>query len=287
MSWRRHDIGLDDEAYPALLRAMPHPPRVLRVAGDPDCLVPGLAVVGARKATPYGLGACRRFAGWAAAAGVAVISGAAVGCDLEAHSAAIDAGGRTIAVLGCGADIDYPKSASGVLARIRETSAVVSEMPWGAPPLRRSFVPRNRIIAGLAPALLVIEAGIPSGTFSTADYAIDAGRDVLCVPGSINSPESRGTNHLIRNGAAAITDVADLADALRAVGLLGSAAPDAVPAPGTAPASGILRALTADAMRPDDIVRVLDLDLTIVLRRLSELEAEGKVKRYPDGRYGP
>ncbi|TLM77466.1 MAG: DNA-processing protein DprA, partial [Actinobacteria bacterium] len=155
---QRWELALGEGGYPEQLLHLNCPPRRLYGIGDPTALEPGLGVVGARRATPYGIHCAREFAGWAAAAGIVVVSGAAIGCDLEAHRAALDADGITVAVLGCGADVDYPSSAANTLARIRRTGAVVSEMPWGSPAHRRAFVPRNRIIAGLSAALLVVEA---------------------------------------------------------------------------------------------------------------------------------
>jgi DNA processing protein len=247
--------------------------------GDPTCLhTPGLAVVGARKATPYGIRCTRHFAGWAAARGITVISGAAIGCDREAHIAALDAGGPTIAVLGSGPDVDYPRRSADVLARIRGAHAVVSECPFGQEPLRFAFVRRNRIIAGLATAVLVVEAGLPSGTFSTADAALNAGRDVFAVPGSIFSAESRGSNRLIRQGASAITDVSELAIAF---------GDENMPArPPDEPADKVIRALVADPMRPDDLARALGIDIVHAAVTLGRLEASGAIARYPDGRYG-
>jgi DNA processing protein len=224
---------------------------------------------------------------------VVIVSGAAVGCDLAAHTAALEAHGATVAVLGCGADVDYPSSARRVLADIRRDGAVVSELEWGAQPLPYRFPERNRIIAALSAIVLVVEAGLPSGTFITADHALDAGRTVLAVPGSVFSPNSRGCNRLIQQGARPITDVSDLAAELRCAGLIGCAgeAPaDRLLGPVAAGqgAVGRLRdALLADPMRPDDAARALALDVVAVARMLSRLETEGSVTRYPDGRYGP
>jgi DNA processing protein len=287
------ELGLADERYPECLRESPRPPRTLRGIGHASLLRPGLGIVGSRRATPYGESCARLFAGWAAGEGVVVVSGAAVGCDLAAHTAALEAGGSTVAVLGCGADVDYPASASSVLADIRRDGAVVSELEWGALPLRFHFPERNRIIAALSAVVLVVEAGLPSGTFITADHALDAGRVVLAVPGSVFSPNSRGCNRLIQQGARPVTDVSDLAAELRSAGLTGWS--------GYAPADqlcasvghgdgvvGRLRAaLLADPMRPDDAARALSLDVVAVARMLSRLETEGTVTRYPDGRYGP
>lgn len=283
--YERHELRLGDEGYPECLAASPRPPELLYVAGDPAALTLGLGVVGSRRATPYGLACATTFAGWAAGHGVTVVSGAAFGCDQAAQRAALDADGATVAVLGCGADVDYPRGASTLLRTLRHGSAVVSELPWETPPLRWAFPERNRIIAALSAAVLVVEAGLPSGTFSTADHALDAGREVFAVPGSVFAPECRGPNRLIRQGATAITDVSELAQGLRTLGLLDHAtttAPLAVDA-----RDPVARALLADPGRPDDVARALGLDIVDAVRRIARLEASGLVRRYPDGRYGP
>lgn len=278
MTGSRFVVRLGDPRYPRQLAETPDPPRILYGIGDPDALVSGLAVVGARRATPYGLRCTRLFAGWAAGRGVSIISGAAIGCDREAHAAALEQGGSTVAVLGCGPDVDYPRRSADILARIRAEAAVVSECAFGQQPTRWAFVRRNRIIAGLAYAVLVVEAGLPSGTFSTADAALEAGRDVLAVPGSVFSPESRGSNRLIRQGATPITDVSELAAALDL---------ETVRVTPDDPArDGVLRALTADPLRPDDLARTLGIDIVHAGRTLGALEAQGLIARYPDGRYG-
>lgn len=276
----RWEITRDDAAYPAQLADAPDPPKRLYGMGNPALLRPGLAVIGARKSTPYGRAAARLFAGWAAAHGEVVVSGAAVGCDQEAHRAALTQGGETVAVLGCGADVDYPRGADRLLDEIRRSGCVVSELPWGTHPARWAFARRNRIIAGLAHAVLVVEASVPSGTFLTADCALAAGRDVYAVPGSVFAPECRGANRLIVQGASPVTEVSDLANLLGRPGLRESQCDD----PGTT--DELVRALAADPMRPDDISYALGIDIVSVAVRLSELEREGRVRRYPDGRYG-
>ncbi len=245
-------------------------------------------MIGARKATPYGLQAAHLFAGWAARAGYTIISGGAIGCDQAAHKAALSEGAPTVAVLGCAADLVYPSNASGLLQDIAGRGAIVSEHPWGTPPQRWTFRTRNRIIAGLSAGLLVLEAGLPSGTFSTADYALAAGRDVFVVPGSIFAPECRGANRLLHQGATPVSDVTELAEALALV----------LPAPtagGTDrwnldPAGGrddrILAALRTHHWRPDDLARELELDIVTVARHIGTLETSGLVVRFNDGRYG-
>lgn len=278
MSENRFVLVLGSAEYPPQLAECPDPPKVLYGIGDPAALRPGLAIVGARRATPYGLRATRVFAGWAASRGITVISGAAIGCDREAHAAALEQGGPTVAVLGCGPDVDYPHRSAALLASMRMHNAVVSECPFGQQPLRFAFARRNRIIAGLSSAVLVVEAGLPSGTFSTADAALEAGREVLAVPGSIFSPESRGSNRLIRQGAAIVNDIADLAMSLG----YSAGVQLAIPEDG----DGAVRALRADPMRPDDLARALGIDIVEAARTLGSLEARGLITRYPDGRYG-
>lgn len=289
MDASRFMLRPDDDAYPVHLLDAPRPPVALYGMGSPTCLVRGLAVVGSRKATPYGLACATRFAGLAAEWGVTIISGAAIGCDLAAHRAALTAGGATVAVLGCGADVDYPKSAAGVLAEVRSgRGAVVSELDWGSPPLRHQFPARNRIIAGLSAAVLVVEAALPSGTFSTADHALDAGREVFAVPGSVFFSGSAGCNRLIRQGAQPICCDEDLRDSLVGVGLL--SASSSVPECDRLTGSyeyGVGAAVAAHPMTPDELAAALGLDIITVMREIARLEQLGAAARYPDGRYGP
>lgn len=208
----------DDPRFPAALRVIPRPPKRLYVLGDPEALTEGLAVVGARKATPYGIGAAKRFARLAAQRGIAVISGGARGCDAAAHEAALSEGAPTVAFLGGGCDVPYPREHAGLFERISLSGgAVVSEHAWDAPALPQQFRTRNRLIAGLARATLIVEAGLPSGTFSTADEALAAGRDVLVVPGAINSASSKGANRLLVQGAFPVVDDESFSDVLFSV----------------------------------------------------------------------
>ena len=211
----RTELAPGDGLYPSALADVPDPPKRLYVVGDPGALRAGLAVVGARKATPYGIGCARRFAGAAAKRGVTVISGGARGCDAAAHRAALEAGAPTVAFLGGGCDEPYPAAHAGLFQRIVDGGgAVASEQPWAQKPRPYMFRLRNRLIAGLARAVLIVEAGLPSGTFSTADEALAAGRDVLVVPGSIASASSRGANRLLYQGAVPVVDDETFEDAL-------------------------------------------------------------------------
>jgi DNA processing protein len=294
MSARRFELRIGDPGYPPCLMESPRPPKVLYGIGDPAALTPGLAVIGSRKATPYGLACAQRFAGWAAEHGVNVVSGAAIGCDLAAQRAALATGSRTIAVLGCGADVDYPRRAAGLLAELRAGSgAVVSELAWGVPPMRGHFPARNRIIAGLSAAVLVVEAALPSGTFSTADHALACGRAVLAVPGSVLFAGSAGCNRLLRQGAGVIACIEDLADELVDVGLLDAciASASSAHAPtldaAVAPTDRVLRAVLSDPMTPDAVALALDMEPAELFRHLARLELRGWIARYPDGRFGP
>ena len=276
----RFELHRGSSEYPLALESTPDPPPILYGIGDPAILSPGLAIVGARRATPYGLKCASIFSSWAARAGLSIISGAALGCDQAAHRGALEAGGKTVAVLGCGADVDYPVRSSALLDRIRSHGVVVSELPWGTDPRRWTFSRRNRIIAGLARGVLVVEASLPSGTFSTADRALEAGRDVYAVPGSIFAPECRGANRLIRQGASPVTCVDDLAQELD-ISRVAAASP-------TDPeADPVLRAALSDPARPDDLAHLLGMSIVEVARSLSRHERLGVLVKYSDGRYGP
>jgi len=192
----------EDSEYPLRLKELPTPPPVLYVRGvlqEADNLA--VAVVGTRKTTAYGREVTRMFASLLAANGITVVSGMARGIDSEAHNAALERHGRTLAVFGCGVDVVYPPEHGRLARRIEESGALISDYPPGTPPDAVNFPPRNRIIAGLAVATLVVEAGEESGALLTASYAADYGRDVFAVPGSVLSESSRGCNRLIANGA--------------------------------------------------------------------------------------
>jgi DNA processing protein len=211
-------LGLDvldagNDGYPELLRHIADPPIVLFVKGQVDALLaPQVAVVGARVATPTGLSIGRQLARELAAAGITVVSGMARGVDGAAHAGALEGGGRTIAVLGCGVDVVYPAEHRELAARIAEAGAIVSELAPGAPPRPHHFPLRNRIISGLSRAVVVIEASDKSGSLITAKAALDQGRDVLAVPGGILSGRSRGCHGLIRDGARLVESVKDILD---------------------------------------------------------------------------
>lgn len=206
-----HLLCWDNDDYPALLRRIDGPPAALFVDGDPGCLwQPQIAVIGSRNPTAGGLDHARDFAATLARQGITITSGLASGIDTAAHTAALDAGAMTIAVNGTGLDIVYPASSRAVAKRIRTQGAMISELPLGAPPRRQHFPSRNRIISGLSLAVLVVEAGLNSGTLITARKAAEQGRDVFALPGSLHNPMAKGCHRLIREGARLVETTADI-----------------------------------------------------------------------------
>lgn len=288
-------IGREDERYPETFQCLAAPPERLWVVGDPAALQEGLAVVGARKATPYGKGCARRFAGRAAERGIVIISGGARGCDAEAHRAAIEAGAPTVVFLGGGCDSIYPAENRPLFQEVvRRGGALVSEHDWTVPPLPYMFRARNRLIAGLAKATLIVEAGLPSGTFSTADEALEANRDVLVVPGSIDSSQSRGANRLIYQGAVPIVDDETFDDQLFSLfGLLKQEDMRAKEADAlTLFDQQLMDALTASPLTAEEVHAHAAGAAEGVWKAaqtnawMARMMATGSVVRYPGGRYG-
>jgi DNA processing protein len=213
-SSRHYLIGWHSPDYPSLLRAAVHPPAMLFVAGDPDLLWhPQLAVVGSRRPSAGGRDNARQFARAFGRAGLAVTSGLAAGVDSAAHLGAMETG-RTVAVLGTGPDQCYPPGNFALLERIIETGAVVTEHPPGTAGLRQHFPSRNRLVAGLTLATVVIEAALRSGALITARLAAEAGREVFALPGSIHNPMARGCHRLIRQGAGLAESPDEIIEAL-------------------------------------------------------------------------
>ena len=286
-----HEIDLASEAYPDYLRAVRNPPAKLYVVGSPEALVPGLAVIGARKATPYGRSCARRFSRIAAEKGVVIVSGGARGCDSEAHRAALEARSKTVVFLGGGCDCIYPAEHGALFQRVVDNGgAVVSENPWDFWPLPYTFRERNRLIAGLADAVLIVEAGLPSGTFSTADEALEQGKEVLVVPGAITSQYSHGSNRLIAQGAVPIIDDASFEDALfRACGVLKRPGAAAVFPHSENP---IVQAVLASPLSVDDLHELAVERFGAasaqakLMESLAEAEAAHIIARQPDGKWG-
>jgi DNA processing protein len=272
-------LGRRSRLYPPLLAELHDPPAAIHVRGDTEILEePAVAIVGARSCSSYGAGVARELARELARAGVVVVSGLARGIDGEAHRGTLEGGGRTVAVLGCGIDRDYPRSHSELARRIREHGAVVSEYPPGVEPAPWRFPARNRIIAGLCAATVVVEARERSGALITADFALELGRDVFAVPGEITSALSAGTNDLLRQGAAPLLSAGDVLEALG----LESAVRQLPP---LSPAgSQVLRLLADGARDADEIARASGRTTAEVAAVLVELELAG-VASEADGLY--
>jgi len=203
-------IAAHEQRYPAMLRTLRDPPPHVFTLGDVALLEhTAVAIVGTRTATTYGLRTTRNIAGALASAGVVIVSGMARGIDAAAHEAALDVNGSTIAVLGTGVDVPYPATHRALHARIAQHGLVLSELPCGRRAFPGSFPRRNRLIAGLARAVIVTEAPVKSGALITANVANDIGRDVGMVPGNIDSPASEGSNRLLKDGAIPILNVSD------------------------------------------------------------------------------
>jgi DNA processing protein len=254
---------------PPLLRAIHDPPPKLYLRGDGDrdlLSLAAVAIVGARACSPYGAQVARMLGRELAAAGVVVVSGLARGVDGEAHRGALEAGGRTVAVLGCGIDRDYPAAHTTLAREIAGGSLLVSEYEPGVEPAPWRFPARNRIIAGLCAATIVVEARERSGALITADFALEEGREVFAVPGEITSALSAGTNALLRLGATPLTSAADVLESL------GIELPSAArPAIGEVAAS-VLERLPASA---DELVRSSGLSAGEVAAAIAELEIAG------------
>ncbi|MEP6600949.1 MAG: DNA-processing protein DprA [Nitrospirota bacterium] len=208
-------IEISDVRYPVLLRNIPDPPPVLYVDGELEPVdVQAVAIVGARHATLYGIRIARTLAEELSRLGFTIVSGMARGIDRVAHEGALAAGGRTLAVLGCGLDVDYPPDHTQLRAQVAEAGALLTEFPLGSPPLAAHFPRRNRILSGLSLGVVVVEAAEGSGSLITAKLAAEQGREVFAVPGPIDAPTSRGTHGLLKQGAKLTETVDDILDEL-------------------------------------------------------------------------
>ncbi|MGD9582893.1 MAG: DNA-processing protein DprA [Lysobacterales bacterium] len=279
--------------YPALLARTAQAPAALFVAGNAALLWnPQIAIVGSRQASAGGLGNARAFARDLAQAGFTITSGLAAGIDGAAHAAALAAGGASVAVLGSGLDRIYPRSHQALAGRLCECGALVSEFPPGTPPLAENFPRRNRIIAGLSLATLVVEAGLQSGSLITARLAAEAGREVFAIPGSIHNPMARGCHRLLREGAGLVETVADVLDNLaplaRELGTEISAQLQAAPAsaPKLDPEQQRLwQALGHDPVGFDLLLERSGLTAAAISSMLIALELDGVVAALPGNRY--
>jgi DNA processing protein len=262
-------IVVERSVLPPLLRAIHDPPLRLFVRGNGDLQLlakPAVAIVGARACSPYGRQVARMLGRELAAAGVVVVSGLARGVDGEAHRGALEGGGHTVAVLGCGIDRNYPAGHASLATAITERSLLVCEYEPGLEPAPWRFPAGNRIIAGLCAATVVVEAREKSGALITADFALEEGREVFAVPGEITSRLSQGTNGLLRLGATPLTAAADVLEAL------GIAPPEPSPPDVGDVAARLLEELPASV---DELVRATSLDTPQVAAALAELELAG------------
>ena len=279
MSPRR--IRRGSGGYPPLLQSIPDPPPSLWLRGDAPAELlarPSVAIVGARACSSYGRSVARSLARELASAGLVVVSGMARGIDGEAHRGALDAGGITVAVLGCGIDRDYPAAHRDLAGRIIEKGLIVAEYEPGIEPAPWRFPARNRIIAGLCRATVVVEARERSGALITADFALEDGREVMVVPGEITSAVSAGSNALLRLGATPVTAAADV---LEAYGIEQVAEP---PAPIGGLAGDLLQRLADGPASIDELARAADVAPGEVAAALIELELVGRVDE-SDGVY--
>jgi DNA processing protein len=301
-------IALGDERYPERLRAIHDPPAVLYCDGMPETQDrQAVAIVGSRRATPYGLRVTDALAGELSRLGFTIVSGFARGIDAAAHRAALAAGGRTIAVLGCGLDVDYPHGHASLRTEIAGSGAVLTEFEPGTPPLAAHFPRRNRIISGLALGVVVIEAAEDSGSLITARLALEQGREVFAVPGPIDAQTSRGPHGLLKQGAKLVEAVEDILEELlpqmeaplpptlsgnpllprlqRVMGR-GKREEESSELEGLSPEDRIIYSLmTRDPRHLDDLTERSGLPAAEVARILLGLELKALVRQLPGQRY--
>ncbi|MGB4594795.1 MAG: DNA-processing protein DprA [Anaerolineaceae bacterium] len=268
-----------DEAYPKYLSQIEQPPPVLYILGE---LTPAddlaIAIVGTRNVTQYGRQVTHDSAAYLAGNGVTIVSGLARGVDGIAHQAALDVGGRTIAVLGSGVDMIYPPEHRKLAERIAASGAVISDYPPGTKPDGTNFPPRNRIISGLSRGTIVIEAGETSGALITAKFSLEQNREVFAVPGSVLAPMSKGTNRLIVDGATPMNDPRQVLEFLNIQEQRLEIHPSTVVLPDAAE-QRVLVALGNDALHIDDLCNKLDLSMEKLTALLTMMELKGLVSR--------
>jgi DNA processing protein len=278
------DLGIqvltwDDETYPPRLKDIEQPPPVLYVRGElleEDLWA--VAIVGTRRVTPYGRQIAEEVASLLGGNGVTVVSGLARGVDAVAHTAALRAGGRTLAVLGCGVDRIYPPEHHALAEQLMARGALLSDYAPGTPPESANFPPRNRIISGLSVATIVIEAGETSGALITAEFAAEQGREVFAVPGSILAPQSKGPNRLIANGARPLLDARDVLDVLNLTRVSQHrAARKSLPADATE--AQVIDTMADEPLHVDEIRVKCGLPIEKVTAALVMMELKGMVRQ--------
>ncbi|HTN66354.1 MAG TPA: DNA-processing protein DprA [Burkholderiaceae bacterium] len=284
-------LTLADADYPPSLLEIPDPPLILYVKGRLELLArPAVAVVGSRNASTQGTLNAEQFSQALSQAGYTIISGLALGIDAAAHRGALLAadGGSTVAVIGTGADLVYPARNRALAHQIAAEGCIVSEYPLGTPAIAANFPRRNRLISGLARAVLVVEAAAQSGSLITARMAAEQGRDVWAIPGSIHAPLSRGCHQLIKQGAKLVESAQDVLEELQHLPLPLPALASEVSAPsGDAglPACRLLEAMGFDPVTPDLLAARCALDVATLAGMLLTLELQGQVELMPGGSY--
>jgi len=269
-------VTLIDDEYPPMLREIADPPLVLHVRGDRSLLAkPCVAIVGSRRASPYAINVAQHVASRLASIGIVVVSGLARGIDGAAHISTLDAPGKTIAVLGTGIDVIYPRSHTRLFKRIEQDGLIVTEFPPGSPPKPEHFPIRNRVISGLGYGTVVVEATSKSGSLITARMAAEQGREVFAVPGSIFAAGSEGTHRLIQYGAKLVHDVNDILEELPGDLRLAQTAPEEPESP--------LRELLALLSR--DEATHIDALPAGTAEQLLQLELDGWIRALPGARY--
>lgn len=279
-------ISIDDPGYPPLLRTIHDPPALLYVRGDPACLLePQLAVVGSRRASAAGLRLASELSAQAVHAGLHICSGLALGIDGAAHCGALDAGGKSVAVMATGIEQIYPRRHRGLAGRLEQAGCLVSEFAPGTMPHKGTFPRRNRIISGLSLGVLVVEAALPSGSLITAGTAAEQGREVFALPWSVLHHGGRGCLQLIRDGAAMVQGIEDILQPLESLyELQQQMSPGVGRARQTAePESALLALVGYEVTALDELVRLSGLPTATVLGELSALELEGKLARAAGG----
>jgi DNA processing protein len=283
-------VTWDDHEYPQLLtdlRPVDQAPPLLYLKGSlSETDVWSVAVVGTRAVSAYGRHATHQIASGLAANRVTIVSGLAKGVDGDAHRAALEVGCRTIAVLPCGIDMIYPPEHRGLAARIIQHGALISIFPPGTPPEGKNFAPRNRVIAGLARGVLVVEAGLKSGALVTAGYALESGREVMAVPGNITAQGSSGTNQLIKEGAHTVTSAQDVLEILSIQHVNEFVAARREMPELSNDESVVLRCLDQDPLHIDEITRRCNLSSAQVSSALTLLELKGLIRSTGRMTYG-
>ncbi|MGD1996100.1 MAG: DNA-processing protein DprA [Anaerolineae bacterium] len=275
----------EEPAYPGLLLEIQHPPPVLYIRGqlEPEDAW-AVAVVGTRGASVYGREVTRRLTTALSRSGITIVSGLARGIDGVAHRAALEAGGRTVAIFGCGLDRIYPPEHRELAQRILEQGALISDYPLGTPPEGGNFPPRNRIISGLSLGTLVTEAGRRSGALITADYAAEQGREVFAVPGSILAAGSAGTNRLIQDGAKMVLEPADILEELNLTMVAEQAQAREI-LPATETEAALLAHLGAEPTHVNELRRAVGLPIAEVTSTLAMMELKGMIHQVGGMKY--